>query len=82
MPKDDFERLERRWRKRPLFLKRRSHKPVWVLVMLLLAVGLLLGFAAIDPTSPDGLFERLTKGPAATLPEQTAHAVPDRPRIP
>lgn len=82
MPKDDFERLERRWRNRPLFLERRSRTPVWVFLMLLLAVGLLLGFAAIDPPGSDGLIERLTKGRAEPLPEQTAHAVPPRLPIP
>jgi len=82
MPKDDFERLERRWRERPLFLERPSRKPFWVLLVLLLAVGLLLGFAAIDPPSPDAIFDRLTKTPAETPPEQTAHVPPNRLRIP
>jgi len=82
MPKDDFERLERRWRARPLFLERRSRKPLWVFVMLLLAVGLLLGFASIDPPSPNALFDRLTKGTAATPSEQIAYAVSSRFRIP
>jgi len=82
MPKDDFERLERRWRERPLFLERPSRRPLWVLFALLLAMGMLLGFAAIDPPGPNTLFDRLTNAPAKAPAEQTAHATPTRHRIP
>jgi hypothetical protein len=42
MPRDDFARLERRWRERPLFLPRRRRLPWWALgaVFLVLAVTL------------------------------------------
>jgi hypothetical protein len=38
MPRDDFARLERRWRARPLFLPRRKRLPWWALVTTVLVV--------------------------------------------
>jgi hypothetical protein len=49
MPKDEFERLERRWRERPLFLDPPRRGPRWLLLLLLLLVGAFLGLAAIGP---------------------------------
>jgi len=55
MPRDEFERLERRWRKQPLFLRRRS--PRWPLVMLV--AGLAAVFVWQQPTA--GLIERVQR---------------------
>jgi hypothetical protein len=45
MPRDDFTRLERRWRKRPLFLPRRRHLPISPGLVLLVALGGVLASA-------------------------------------
>jgi hypothetical protein len=76
MPRDDFERLERRWRERPLFLDRPSRKPLWLLLALLAAVGLLLGVVAVDPPSAQRVVEGLTTSPPDSPSEKTAQTTP------
>lgn len=52
MPRDEFERLERRWRERPLFLQEPPRSRLWILAVLILAAGIVLGLAAsADPTT-------------------------------
>jgi hypothetical protein len=83
MPRDEFERLERRWRERPLFLERPSRRPLWALVLLMAAVGLLLlGFAAVGPPGPNTVIDRFTGLPAQTPSEQTASAAHERAKVP
>lgn len=82
MPRDEFERLERRWRERPLFLERPSDKPRWLLVAVLLALGLLLGMAAIEPSAPGRLLDRFTGTPGDAPGDQAARANPAGLRIP
>jgi hypothetical protein len=60
MPRDEFERLERRWREQPLFLPRRRRLPRWPLVLLAVLAAVLLGQA---PTA--GLIARLQQALAA-----------------
>jgi hypothetical protein len=76
MPRDEFERLERRWREQPLFLDRPSRKPLWLLFALLVAVGSLLGAAAVDPPSVKRLVRDLTTSPPGSPSEKTAQTAP------
>ncbi|MEA3276645.1 MAG: hypothetical protein U9Q81_15395 [Pseudomonadota bacterium] len=76
MPKDEFERLERRWRKRPLFPRRRSRGPLWLLAGLAITISLLLGLAAIERPSAEQLFHRLMNVGVDAPANQTAHATP------
>jgi hypothetical protein len=76
VPKDEFERLERRWRERPLFLEEPRRSPVWTLALLLLCLGVFLGFAAVGPSGLDRLVARFTTGGAAVAAAQDAGAVP------
>jgi hypothetical protein len=62
MPRDEFDRLERRWRKRPLFLPRRQRVPRWPLA-LLVAV-LVAVFVWQQPTA--GLIERVQQALVAS----------------
>ena len=48
MRRDDFARLERRWREQPMFLPRRRRLPRWPLVIALLALAAWLGSALLD----------------------------------
>jgi hypothetical protein len=69
MPRDEFERLERRWREQPLFLPRRRRLPWWPLA-LFLAV-LVVALVGQQPTA--GLIERVQRVLAvggATAPAQ------------
>jgi hypothetical protein len=63
MPRDEFERLERRWREQPLFLPRRRRLPRWPLV-LLVAV---LAAALLGQVPTAGLIERLQQALAAGM---------------
>ena len=83
MPKDDFKRLERRWRERPLFLERPSRRPFWmVMFALLLAAGLLVGIATVGPPGGDSLLPGFAQRPFEIAPDRTAHAVPSGSRRP
>jgi hypothetical protein len=48
MPRDEFARLERRWRERPLFLPRRRRLARWPLLLALLAGAGTLASALVD----------------------------------
>lgn len=55
MPRDDFARLERRWREQPMFLPRRRRLPIWPLVLTLFAMTAALGATLFDRSQFDGL---------------------------
>lgn len=76
MPKDEFERLERRWRERPLFLEQPRRKPFRVFAVLALTVGVFLAFAAIGPPATDRPFGRLTSARGDTAGAQAAQTIP------
>jgi hypothetical protein len=61
MPRDEFERLERRWREQPLFLPRRRRLPRWSSVLLVAA----LAAALLGQVPTAGLIERLQQALAA-----------------
>jgi len=55
MPRDDFARLERRWRERPLFLARRRRLPRWPWRVVLLALAGALSFSLLAPDQREAL---------------------------
>jgi hypothetical protein len=55
MPRDDFARLDRRWREQPLFLPRRRRLPLWSVVIALLALAGGLASTLLDPKQAQGL---------------------------
>ncbi len=82
MPRDDFARLERRWREQPLFLPRRRHLPLWPLVIALLCVAVTLGSMLFDQEQLAGMIAGAEKAfnahatPATTQSEPVAGAPP------
>lgn len=61
MPRDDFARLERRWQKRPLFLRRRPRAPILPVVVSLLALAGVLVSTLIDPHRVEALIAGVTE---------------------
>jgi hypothetical protein len=59
VPKDEFERLERQWRERPLFLERPRRAPVWAFAVLLVGIAVFLAYAALGPVDLGRLAERV-----------------------
>ena len=57
MPRDEFERLERRWRERPLFSDRPKRRPVWILAGIAATLILLLGILVLAPPSANQLLD-------------------------
>jgi hypothetical protein len=52
MVKDDFSRLEARWRKRPLFRRRRTYRPmVWLATLVLAGLALVALAEQLDALS-------------------------------
>ena len=82
MARDEFERLERRWRERPLFSERPKRKPVWILVGLAASVVLLLGIAAVAPPNADQLLDDFVNVRAEPPQSQDAETTQSRLGIP
>lgn len=59
MPRDDFARLERRWREQPLFLPRRRRLPLWPVVVALLVLAGGLGSVLLDSKQMEALIAGL-----------------------
>jgi hypothetical protein len=59
MPRDDFARLERRWRERPLFLPRRRRLPWWALGAVLVALAATLTLSLLGPRPVERLVDSL-----------------------
>lgn len=55
MPRDDFARLERRWRQRPMFLPRRRRLWHWPIVIALFALSAAFGATLLDRNQVVGL---------------------------
>jgi hypothetical protein len=82
MPRDEFERLERRWRERPLFLEPPPRRPLSLAVALLVAVIVFLGVTAVGLPAAEGLLASLlAPGPEAAA-EKTAQTTYTQVRLP
>jgi hypothetical protein len=82
MPKDEFERLERRWRERPLFHEPPRRLPVRLLVAVVLAIAVLLGLSAVGLPDADRLLDGLTVVHPEPPAEQTAQTTATRVALP
>lgn len=67
MPKDDFARLERRWRERPLFGPPRRRRPRLKLAAVLIAVLTLAGLVVVQGPAAVERIARLVDAPAPAL---------------
>jgi hypothetical protein len=82
VPKDEFERLERRWREQPLFSERPKHRPFWILIGFVVTLALLLGIAVIGPPSADQFLDDFLNVRAEAPEEQEIKTTQSRLGIP
>jgi hypothetical protein len=76
--KDEFAELERRWRTQPLFLPKRSRKPLWTSIGLTVVLGVLAGAVVFEEQNPSAFLHRiirLAEGMPAAL---SARALPQQ----
>ena len=74
MPKDEFESLERRWRERPLFLEPPKHRPLRLVIGVMLFIAVFLLLSAIGLPGAQRLLERFVTFHPVPPAEQTAQA--------
>lgn len=69
MAKDDFSRLEARWRKRSLFRRRRTRRPlIWLAAIALVGLGLVALAGQMDALSI-GPLQGASPAPTALTPD-------------